>query len=298
MEKTTVLANLRLTMRFNEATVQWLRRFSDSWVSKEDGSVFLSEYGRSWEALFLDAAKHEAQAYFAERGLPQERLPFIQVGERYRGSFIIDAYLVMAATVSTTYAVLKAISELPQLAEGLSTVKAAVQKRLDPVLNRAVRHQLIQTLNLSEPSGPRPRFPERQTEPPLPPPTVVETDFMLDARPLASLTPVVKTHKVHLSVGISRDAFTLENLGDQPLRNVRLGLFRTETERNQWSYADSYMAGCNLLSAGQTTSKELREFRDRQGNLMDMSDGEAAYVDSWVQDDHGIYLFRFFLEAE
>ena len=31
---------------------------------------------------------------------------------------------------------------------------------------------------------------------------------------------------------------------------------------------------------------------------MDMSDGEAAYVDSWVQDDHGIYLFRFFLEAE
>jgi hypothetical protein len=266
--------------------------------AKKDRSTFLSEFGGAWERLFLDAANHDVQAYFAELGVPRERLPFVQIGERYRGSWVADASIVMAGTVSTTYAVLKGISELPKIAEGLSTLKAAIQKRLQPLLDRAVRDQMIQTLNLS---SPRPL----QIQPPQPgiqqtslPPSVIQTDFTLDARPLASLSPVVKAHKVHLSVGVSRDGLNLENLGDEPLRNVRLGLFRTKTERNQWSYQDSYMVSFSLLSARQTISKKLGEFRDARGNLLDMSDGEAAYVDCWVQDDHGIYLFRFFLEAE
>ena len=298
MEKTTVLANLRLTMRFNGATLKWLQRFPDSWVSEEEGSVFLSEFGGNWGKLFLEVASHEVHAHFAELGVPRERLPFVQIGERYRGSWVLDAHIVMLGTVSTAYAVLKGISELPKVAEGLSTVKVGIQKRLQPLLDRAVRDQMILTLDLCSPQELQTRPPQPRTEEVLPPPTVVQTDFMLDARPLASLTPVVKTHKVHLSVGVSRDGFTLENLGDDPLRNVRLGLFRTKTERNQWSYKDSYMAAFSLLSARQTTSKKLGEFRDVRGNLLDMSDGEAAYVDCWVQDDHGIYLFRFFLETE
>lgn len=298
MEKTTVLANLRLTMWFNRATLRWLKSFPDSWISEEEGSSFLSEYRGTWERMFLETANREAHSYFAELGVPGERLPFVQVGERYRGSWVLEAYLVMVGTVSTAYAVLKSISELPKIAEGLSTVKAGIQKRLKPLLDQAVRDQLIQTLNLN---GPRDLHVDVSKPPApqsLPPPTVVETDFVLDARPLASLTPIVKTHRVHLSVGVSRDGFTLENLGEDSLRNVRLGLFRTQTERNQWSYTDSYMGALNLLSSGQTTSKRLGEFRDQRGNLMDMSDGEAAYVDCWVQDDHGIYLFRFFLEKD
>jgi len=301
MEKTTVLANLRLTMRFNQATLKWLQRYPDSWVSKEEGSVFLAEFGGTWERLFLESANHEAQAYFTKLGVPAERLPFVLVGVRFRGSWELVAYLVITGTVSSTFAFFKGISELPKIAEGLSAVKAGIQKHLQPLLDLAARDQLIQTLGLNE----EPRRMRSggipvpvQTEQPLPPPTVVESDLMLDSRPLASLTPAVKVHKVHLSVGVSREGFTLENLGDDPLRNVRLGLFRTKTERHQWSYVDSYTAGLNLLSGGQTTSKRLGEFRDQQGNLLDMSDGEAAYVDCWVEDDHGIYLFRFFLEME
>jgi hypothetical protein len=297
MEKTTVLANLRLTMQFNEVTLKWLGGFPDSWVSREDGSAFLSEYGGTWEKLFLETANHEVRAHFAELGVAHERLPFVQIGERYRGSWVAEASIVMAGTVSTAYAVLKGISELPKIAEGLSTLKAAVQKRLQPLLDRAVRDELIQTLNLSSPRQLQTR-PGPQFQQPSPPPTVVRTDFTLDARPLASLSPVVKAHRVHLSIGVSRDGFALENLDDEPLRNVRLGLFRTKTERNQWSYGDSYMASLTILSARQTISKKLGDFRDGRGNLLDMSDGEAAYVDCWVQDDHGIYLFRFFLETE
>jgi hypothetical protein len=296
MEKTTVLANLRLTMRFNAATLKWLRSFPDSWASREEGSVFLSEFGGTWEQIFLEAINQEVHSYFAELGVPRERLPFVQTGERYRGSWVVEAAIVMAGTVSTAYAALKGVSELPKIAEGLSTVKAAMQSRLQPLLDRAVRDQLIQTLDLNRHEERKlPQWPVGASAAPR---TLVETDFTLDARPLASLSPIVKAHKLHLAAGVSREGFTLENLCDEPLRNVRLGLFRGRTEKNQWTYNESYMSGFAFLSGRQTISKTLSEFRDERGNPLDMSDGEAAYVDCWVQDDHGIYLFRFFLEAE
>jgi hypothetical protein len=99
-------------------------------------------------------------------------------------------------------------------------------------------------------------------------------------------------------VAVSRDSFTLENLGDEPSRDVRIGLFRTRTERQHWAYQDSYMGNFPLVSSRQTIAKNLGEFIDRAGNRFDLSDGDEVYVDCWVQDSHGIYLFCFFLEKE
>jgi hypothetical protein len=58
------------------------------------------------------------------------------------------------------------------------------------------------------------------------------------------------------------------------------------------------MAEIPLLSGQQTVAKHLGEFRAQDGTRLDMSDGQAAFVDCWVEDKFGIYLFRFFLEEE
>jgi hypothetical protein len=100
---------------------------------------------------------------------------------------------------------------------------------------------------------------------------------------------------VHLSAAVSRDSFVLENLGDDPLEDLRIGLFRNDTARHQWAYQESYMASFPLLSPHQTITKDLREFRDAREQVFGLPGGDAVFVDCWVSDSHGIYLFHFFL---
>lgn len=293
MEKTTVLARLHLTVDFDRAGRRWLQRYPDALFAREDGGAFLAEFGDTWESLFVQASQAEVADYFTQLGLPREHLPFVQPGERYRGSWVLDAVVVMAGTVGTAYAVLKGVSELPDIADGLTKLKNRISDRFKPRMNDAIRDRLLQTAASSQGNAL-----EVQT-PPLPPAHLITVDLVIDARPVLSLTPaLLKAHRVHLSIGVSRDSFSLENLGDEAMRNVRLGLFRTETERHQWAYQDAYMGEVPLLSPKQTVTKRLGEFRDQRGNLLDISDGAAAHVDCWVEDSHGIYLFRFFLENE
>jgi len=303
MQKTTVLANLRFTVEFTGETLEWFNNFPNAWFAQEGGANFLREHGGSWKKVIVPVAESEIQEYFHGLGIPQDRLPYIQHGESYHGSWIFDAAVVMAGTVGTAYTTLKAISELPEIADGLTKLKDRILKKLRPRLNREVSGKLYKTAQdtiqqkQSPPALATP--PERlRTIPPQPASPVV-IDLVIDARPLRSLTPALfKSHKIYLSVAVSRDSFTLENLGDEPLRDVRIGLFRTRTERHQWAYQDSYMGNFPLVSSHQTIAKNLGEFMDRAGNRFDLSDGDEVYVDCWVEDSHGIYLFRFFLEKE
>jgi hypothetical protein len=108
----------------------------------------------------------------------------------------------------------------------------------------------------------------------------------------------MKSHKVHLNLAISRDAFILENLGDDLMRDIRIGIFKSITERHQWSYADSFMGTVNMLSSKQTITKDVSEFKDSSGNDLDLDDNMYLHIDCWIQDNHGIYLFNFYLEKE
>lgn len=290
MEKTTVLAKMRLTLELNEAAKDWLRRSPEAWFAQRDGDAFLAEFGGRWERVFVEVAEHEVQAYFRELSVPLDHLPIVQTGERYTGWWILEAAVVMVGTVGTAYTALKGVSELPAIADGLGKLKDRIAKKVRPNLDSAVHEQLTETAQHSTPKilglTPLPR-------------TATAIDLVIDARPIRSLTPaLMRSHRVHLSVGVSRDSFTLENLDDTPTSDVRLGLFRTATERHQWAYQDAYMGGVPLLSGKQTIAKPLSDFRDSRGNRLDMSDGAAAYVDCWVEDRHGIYLFRFFLDQE
>ncbi len=291
MEKETVLARIRLTLEFNESTKTWLREMANAWFAQREGDAFLGEFGGKWERLFVDVAEHEVQTYFRERGVPPDHLPIVRTGERYLGSWIVDAAVIMFGTVGTAYTVLKGVSELPDIADGLGKLKQRILGALRPRLDSAVRETLTETAQRNVSNQNFALAP--------PPPSVTTVDLVIDARPILSLTAAsMKTHRLNLSAGVSRDSFTLENLDDAAMTDVRLGLFRTATERNQWAYQDAYMGEVPLLSGRQTIAKNLGEFRDRNGNRLDMSDGAAAFIDCWVQDRSGIYLFRFYLEQE
>mgnify|MGYP005856600077 CR=1 FL=1 len=303
MQKTTVLANLRFTIEFTGQTLEWFGNFPNAWFAREGGANFLSEFGGTWKDAIVPVVESEIREYFSGLGLPQDHLPYIQQGETYRGSWIFDAAVVMAGTVGTAYTVLKAVSELPEIADGLTQLKDRILKKLKPRVNREVSEKIYKVAQDAIPQRESPpalaTHPEHPRAVPPPPTSLVIIDLVIDARPLRSLTPAVfKSHKIHLSVAVSRDSFTLENLGDDPLRDVRIGLFRTRTERHQWAYQDSYMGNFPLVSSRQTVAKNLGEFIDRAGNRFDLSDGDEVYVDCWVEDSHGIYLFRFFLEKE
>ncbi|MCL4728628.1 MAG: hypothetical protein KJZ66_15130 [Candidatus Kuenenia stuttgartiensis] len=178
---------------------------------------------------------------------------------------------------------LKGVSELPKIADGLTELKDRLKSEFTRKADNEAR-QLIDSR-------------VKELEIPKSPKNLIDCDFTIDARPLLSLTPsIMKSHKVHLNVAISRDGFTLENLGHDLMRDIRIGIFKSNTERNQWSYADSFMGSVNMLSSRQTITKDISEFKNSSGNALSIDDNIPLYIDCWVQDSHGIYLFNFYLE--
>ena len=295
MEKTTVLFRLRFTIELSREMLAWLNNFPDAWFSRNGGDAFLKELGGTWTQTFDRVVNKEVRDYFSRLDLSDEYMPFVQHGETYSGSWVMEAAIVMRGTMGRAYTALRNISDLSSLAEGFTNLKSRMLQRLNLEINQEVRNTVYQTAQnsntLNVTTAPQ------QLPPPPSMPAVI--DLIVDARPLLSLTPAaMKSHKIHLSVAVSRESFTLENLDDEALRDVQIGLFRTATERNQWNYADSHMGVFPLVSGRQTIAKNLGEFRDQRGNRFDLSDGQEIYVDCWVSDSHGIYIFRFFLERE
>jgi hypothetical protein len=287
MEKETILAKLHVTMRFSESAKTWLDQANEQniWFAKEQGTAFFSEFRGTWDRALVESCEPLVHGYFTKLGCPQNMLPRIRVLESYAGSWIMEAAITMFATVGTTYTILQGLSELPEMADGLNKLKDRLKKEFTELTSRKVRETLTGN-------------PHSKALPPLPPKPII-ADFIIDARPLLSLTPSkMMSHKIHLSVGVSRDAFTLENLGDEPLRDIRIGLFKGHSQRNQWSYADSFMGTVSLLSGHQTITKPIDDFRSSSGQELTLQEPTDLHVDAWIQDEHGIYLFMFFVAQE
>jgi len=288
MEKETILAKIRATMSFSEETLKWLERLpridrEDVWFKREGGTLFFSEFRRRWEKILVDSSEPLVQGYFRELGIPENKLPKIRVYESYPGSWIIDAAIVMAGSMGTVYAILKAVSELPKVADGLTELKDRLKKAFAKKANKAVNEHL-------KSQSTRYNFPP-------PPAKPLSTGFVIDARPLLSLTPsLMKSHKIHLNAAISRDSFSLENLGNDIMRDIRIGIFKSKTPKHEWKYYESYMGKVDILSPHQTITKDISDFKNSKGECLDLSDNMPLHVDCWVQDSHGIYLFMFYLE--
>jgi len=286
MEKETVLAKIRVTMGFSEAALDWLEKIQNShiWFTREGGIPFFSEFRGTWERILISSSETIIHDYFLELGLPKEKLPRVKVYESYSGSWIMEAALIMFGSIGTAYTILKGISELPKIADGLNELKDRLKKEFSRKASEKVYEHLKSSVN-------------QYKIPPPPSKQIIYTDFVLDARPMLSLTPsIMKSHKVHLNVAISRDVFTLENLGQDMMRDIRIGIFKSFSQKNQWSYVDSYMGTIDILSSQQTITKDIADFRNSKGESLDLSDSSPLYIDCWVQDTHGIYLFMFYLE--
>ncbi|MCG8403869.1 MAG: hypothetical protein MI923_01600 [Phycisphaerales bacterium] len=284
MRKETVLASVRTTIRFSEEMSEWIRSNERQfWFAREGGTVFFGEYSEIWNSLLIHTCEPVIQDYFRELGIEDEYMPQLRMQESYRGSWIIDCAIVMFASAGTAYAILKGVSELPAIADGLAELKRRLKPKVSEAVGDRSREQIVaETQEHDAQELPR---------------HIVTTDFVIDARPMLSLTPAqLKSHKIHLSAGISRDSFTLENLGNEPLRQVKIGLFQSSSQRHVWKYEDSHTAMVNLLSAGQTITKDLADFKKSAQSEFSLPASSAVHVDCWVQDNHGIYLFNFFLE--
>ncbi len=285
MEKETVLANIKFSFNYSEETQKWLSKYLDNsnvWFASSEGTPFFGEYSRTWDRILIDNTQYEVKEYFLSLGLSENNLPIVKINEHYAGSWIIDASIVMATTIGSTYIILKGISELPKIVDGLVDLKNRIKKKVHKDTNDKVRELLDEQ---------RKRFELKS-----PPKNVIESNFTIDARPILSLTPAkMKHHKIHLSVGVSEESITIENLSDDVIKSIKIGLFKSKEKRNQWSYADAYSGYVELLSPNQTICKSLEEFKN--GNSEKLTIDELPInIDCWIQDDFGIYLFMFYLD--
>ncbi len=286
MEKTTVLAKLRVSMKFSEEAQDWLREVSkkDIWFTKEAGTPFFLEFRGWWKKALISSSEPIICEYFLGLGLPEDKLPHIELYETYPGSWNMDASLVIVGAVGMAYKILKGLSELPKIADGLMKLRDRLKQAFTKEANQKATEALTTQV--------------KQNNLPSPPSNPIRTDYVIDARPIVALTSVTSSHGLHMSVAVTRGALTLENLGDEPLRDIRIGIFKSNSPQNEWRYADSYMGEVAMLSSKQTITKELADFRDSDDIPLDLSDDIPFYVDCWIQDIHGIYLFIFYLEKE
>lgn len=263
--------------------IKELFQSSQIWFVRNKGNSFLGEFGGTWKRTLISSAEPIIHSYFLELGLSKKKLPRVKVYESYPGSWIMDAALVMFGSVGSVYIILKGLSELPRIADGLIELKDRLKKVFSNKASEKVNENLISAAS--------------QYELPPPPSKPIDTDLVLDARPLLSLRPsAMKSHKIHITVAVSRDAFTLENLGQDTMRNIGIGIFKSSSRKNQWNYGDSCMGLIDILSSQQTITKAIADFRNSSGDALDLSDSSPLHVDCWVQDTHGIYLFMFYLE--
>lgn len=292
MEKKTVIANVRAEIAMSEGLQEFLAQFKDhenAWFARQGGDALLAEFGFVWDTNFVEIAQSVFDAYFRDMGLSGDQLPKVELTDSRRGSWIMEAALTMFGTVGTTYTILKGVAELPKLADGLEDMKKRLQKELSSRFNKKVPERIEPILsNVGVPAQ-------------IPPPVranPVSVTCSIDARPLRGLTPdVAKSHSIHLSVSVSRSALSVENLGDAKIENLRIGLFKSPTQRHSWSFGDAFSKSVPRLSGKQSTSISIDQFTSEAiGTKLDLEDGNSLYVDCWLQDNAGIYLFNFFLE--
>lgn len=292
MNKETVIANLRAEITLSEDLQQFLAQYEkddNAWFARENGNLFLAEFGHEWNKNFIEVAQLVFDDYFKQLGLTEDQVPRVKITDSRRGSWMMEAALTMFGSVGTIYTILKGVSELPQIADGIESTK----KRLKEELSARFKKKLVERIEpvISNAKVPAQLPPSVRSNP-------ISVTCSIDARPLRGLTPdVAKSHSIHLAVAVSRSALSVENLGDSPIENLQIGLFQSTTQRHQWSFGDAFSKSIPRLSGKQSISLSVSEFLSvSSGKALDLTDDAPLYVDCWLQDNAGIYLFNFFLE--
>jgi hypothetical protein len=288
MSEETVLAELRTEIRYSEETLAWIAAGPTpdaisqdlgpgAWFSDE--SAFLGEFSFAYQRLVVAQTEPRVQGYFADLGLDDPDLVKVRGTGSYRGSLVITAAIVITAALGVAYKVLKELSELPDMVDGLARLRREV---LDPAVGESIGDDVAERLGEAA---------QRAAFPP-PPPDPVNVSLALDTRPLQSLRPgEAVSRRIHLGVAVDDASVSIENLADEPLDNLMIGLFAGDEPRSQWSLRDAFRTSVPSLGGRQTIVRSTTDFLDDQGGVPNLA--ASRHIDCWIQDYGGIHLFQF-----
>jgi hypothetical protein len=104
----------------------------------------MGEHRSLWNNILTETAEPIIGGYFRGLGLAETDLPRVKVYEAFPGSWIIEAAVIMVTSVGTAYILLKGVSELPKIAEGLTEVKQRLKTEFHRKCSAAIEHELIE----------------------------------------------------------------------------------------------------------------------------------------------------------
>ena len=187
MEKETVILRLKTSIDFGQETISWLNQVSnivdeqkkdnEIWFAKENGKYFLSKFKDTWQQAFTEEVDLTVQNYFLELGFDKDFLPKTKIIKSYSGSWVMEAAVTIASTIGGTYVLIKGVSEIPDMVEGLTKLKDIIAKKFHRRVDKEA------TDLLSEQAA------KHNNLPSLPHHVMQTKDFVLDDKPLASLKP-------------------------------------------------------------------------------------------------------------
>jgi len=276
MEKETIIANIQFRLEIlrpeSDTDDDSKQKRSDP-LFRENEIHFFRQYQNEWNEIAVESSEGLIKEYFRGIGLTDENLPKLQIYESYPGSWTINSALIMAGQAALVYQTLKSVSEIPKIVDGLYKLKDIIVKNFQKLVNDKTKNTIANS-NYS-----------------------IMTSVSIDPRPLMSLGSLdFQSHKIHVNVAISKTSFVLENLDDISMRNIIVGIFSSETQRHYWDLGDSYRKKIDVLSPHQTITININDFTDNSGNHLDLTINLPLFVECWIQDLFGIYLFMFYLK--
>lgn len=181
MENITTLARLRVEINYSQDMKGWLSNFSDTDANfaSDEGYFLLEEIVEPLEKIIDDVVGTAIRKYFLQLGVPQENLPVIQHTKTYKGSLIMEVVVVMTTGLVATYTALKAVSELPQIADGLTDLKGRILKKLKPKFNHKVSTAAYQIA--------KDTFKQTNRAISQPPKSPIKINLVIDTKPLLDI---------------------------------------------------------------------------------------------------------------
>jgi len=152
MDRETVLAKIEIKMNFSQKTLNWFKEEGerkDKWFTKKDGKPFFYEFRSSWERILIESTK-PIQDYFHNKGLPEEKLPYVKIYKSHACSWEMEAAVIMCSSIVTVYQILKGISELSSIANDLKELWKDIKDKftrkateeVDKLKSEAMRYKL------------------------------------------------------------------------------------------------------------------------------------------------------------
>ncbi|AXV40390.1 hypothetical protein [Methanobacterium sp. BAmetb5] len=280
MENNVILAKINFFMDLSDETKIWLCDLekNNPCFRNEIDLDYFSFNKEKWKIIFVNSSQQIIDEFFLDLGLSKEYLPKIEVQDYYSGSFVINADIIISSGLTLLFNSIHGFSGVPQIYEGLKGLKTKWNESIRDIISKEVYQDLKNTYNQR------------------PPRVTVDTKIAIDTRPLLDLNERdMRSQSAQINVGLSRHSFKLENLSEETISHLRVGLLIGFSKEKLCEFENSYQNGINNLFAHKSITINLCDFLDKNGNSFDLP-REPVYIVCWVEEGNGIYFFQFYLD--